>query len=69
MGFWKKIYENAKKKIKKNWFHNKHIFIYGSQTFWSFMNFYFTHIVKACFAFKKAIVLLFFCICIKHSQH
>ena len=37
---------------KKQSFYNKHIYIYRSQAFWSFMNFYFEHI-KAFFVFKK----------------
>ena len=31
----------------------KHICLYRSQTFWSLMKFYFVHIVKVCFVFKK----------------
>ena len=27
--------------------------LYGSQKYWSFMKFYFVHIVKVCFVFKK----------------
>ena len=43
------------KRQKKTPFHNKHIYIYGSQTFWCFMKFYFAHIVRVCFVFKKHI--------------
>ena len=42
-----------RQKKKKKSVHNKHIYIYGSQSFWSFMKFYFVHIVKVCFVFKK----------------
>ena len=28
-----------------------------------------THTVKVCFVFKKVIMLIFLCICIKHFQH
>ena len=31
---------------EKHSLHNTHIYIYRSQTFWSFMKFYFVHIVK-----------------------
>ena len=59
------------KRWKKHSFHNKHIYmLYGSQTFWSFMKFYFIHMVKVRFVFKKSvIVLMFLHICIKHSKH
>ena len=50
MDFRKVIYENAQKKKS---FHNKHIYTCGSQTFRSFMKFYFGHIVKICFVFKN----------------
>ena len=33
--------------------HIEHIHICGSQTFWSFMKFYFLHIVKVCFLSLK----------------
>ena len=39
--------------LKKYSFHNKHIYSYGLQTLWSFMKFYFVHIVKVCFVFQK----------------
>ena len=51
MDFWKVIYENVKKKKKKNSFHNKHIYIYGSQTF--YLKFYLACIVKICFVLRK----------------
>ena len=51
MDFWKVIYENVEK--KNHSFHNIHVNMYGSQTFWSFMKFYFVHIIKVCFVFKK----------------
>ena len=38
---------------KKHSFHNKHIYVSGSQPFWSFMKFYFVDTVKICFVFKK----------------
>ena len=50
MDFLKVIDENVE---KKHSFHNKRISIYESQTFWSFLKFYFVHTVKVCFAFKK----------------
>ena len=50
MDFWKVIHENIEKKL----FHNKRIYIYGSQTFWSFMKFYFVHILKVCSVFKNS---------------
>ena len=34
MDFWKVIYENFE---KKHLFQNKHIYLYGWQTFWSFI--------------------------------
>ena len=46
MDFWKVM--NVK---KKHMFHNKHIYIYGSQTF--YLKFYFAYIVKVCFVLKK----------------
>ena len=46
MDFWKVIYENVKK--EKHSFHNKRIYIYRLQTFWSFMKFYFVNIAKVC---------------------
>ena len=59
------------KRWKKHSFHNKHIYmLYGSQTFWSFMKFYFIHMVKVRFVFKKSVIMLMFLhICIKHSKH
>ena len=51
MDFLEVIYENVEK--KKHSFHNKHIYVYGLQTFWSFMKFYLVHIVKVCFVIKK----------------
>ena len=57
MDFQKVIYENVKK--KKHSLHNQHICIYGSQIFWSFMKFYFVHIVKVCFVFKKQSLCLY----------
>ena len=54
--FWKMIFENADEKYS---FHNKHIFIYGSHTFWSFVKFHFVHIVKVCFVFKKQSLCLY----------
>ena len=42
MDFQKVIYENVRKKTLQN----KHICICGSQTFRSFIKFYFVHIVK-----------------------
>ena len=51
MDFRKVIYENIKKNIYS--LHNKHIYIYWLQPFWNFMKFYFVHIAKACFVFKK----------------
>ena len=53
---------------EKHSFHNKHIFIYGSHTFWSFMKFYFVHIVKVCYFFKKPLLYLYFSLSIKHCQ-
>ena len=53
------FYEFSGSDLWKSWkkqqhsFHNKHIYIYRSQTYWSFMKFYSVHIVKACFVFKK----------------
>ena len=46
MDFLELIYENVEKKHSS---HNKHIYIYGLQTFWSFMKFYLVHNVKVCF--------------------
>ena len=39
---------------------NIYIYIYESQKFWSFMKFYFVHIVKVCFIFKKQSLCLYF---------
>ena len=38
---------------KKSNHFTTNIYIYGSQTFWSFMKLYFVHIVKVCFVFEK----------------
>ena len=51
MSFRKVIYENVK---KTHSFQSKYIYMYGSQTFWSFMKFYFAHFVKVCFVFKNS---------------
>ena len=51
MDFRKVIYENIK---KTHSFHNKHIYICGSQKFWSCMKFYFVHIAKVCFVLKNS---------------
>ena len=50
MDFLEVIHENVE---KKHSFHNKHIYIYGLHTFWSFMKFYFARIVKVCFVIKN----------------
>ena len=42
---------------KKHSLHSKHTCIYRSQTFWSFMKFYFVHIVKVCFVKKQSLCL------------
>ena len=42
--------------------------LYGSQTYWSFMKFYFVHIVKFCL-WNTVVMLISLRICIKHSQH
>ena len=34
-----------------------------------FYEVFFVHIAKICFVFKKVIMLIFLCICIKHFQH
>ena len=58
-----------KHRKKTHSFHNIHIYMYSSQTFWSFVKFYGGHIVKVCFVFKKTVtVLIFLCICVKHSR-
>ena len=58
------------KRQKKNIHFVTNISIYTVTDTWSFVKFYFAHIVKVCFAFKKTvIVLIFLCIWIKHSQH
>ena len=44
---------------KKHSFRNKDIYMCGSQTFWSCMKFYFAHIVKVCFVFKKQSLCLY----------
>ena len=56
MDFRKVIYENVEKKKPS---HNKHIYIYRSQIFRSFMKFYLVHIVKVCFIFKKQSLCLY----------
>ena len=56
MDFQRVIYEIVEK--KQHLFHNKHIYTCESQTFWSFMKFYFVHIVKVCFVFKKQLLCL-----------
>ena len=43
------LWKHWEKKI-----HNKHMYICGSQKFWSFMKFYFVHIVKVCFVLKNS---------------
>ena len=50
MDFRKVIYENVKKKT----FIRQQTYLYvGSQTFWSFMKFFFLFSVKVCFVFEK----------------
>ena len=44
---------------KKKPFYNKHIYTCRSQTFWSFMKFYFVYILKVCFVFKKQSLCLY----------
>ena len=51
MNFRKVIYENVEKKPIH---FTANIYIYGLQTFWSFMKFYFVHIVKVCFVFQNS---------------
>ena len=54
---------------KKHSFHNKHIYIYGSQTFWSFLKFCCT-CCKELFCLQETVIMLIFLsICIKQSQH
>ena len=50
MNFWKVIYENDRKKPIH--FITNISILYGSQTCWSYMKFYFVHI-EVCFVFKK----------------
>ena len=50
MDFQKVIYENVENFF---FYFTTNIYIYGSQTFWSFMKFYFVYNVKVRFAFKK----------------
>ena len=40
-------------KTPKKKFISQQTYLYRSQTFWSFMKFYFVHILKVCFVFKK----------------
>ena len=48
------VFEKWFMKTSKKKFISKQIYLYvGSQTFWSFMKFYFAHFVKVCFVFKK----------------
>ena len=47
-----------KRQKKPHSFHNIHIFLYGSQIFWSFMKFYFVHIVKVCCVLHKTLPTL-----------
>ena len=54
MVFRQVIDENVKKKKKS--FHSKDIYIYGSETFWSFTKFYPAHNVKVCFVFNYAYI-------------
>ena len=55
--FWKVIYKNVEKK-HIHFLINISI-LYGSQTYWSFMNFYFVNIMKVCFVFKKQSLCLY----------
>ena len=58
------------KMLKKTPFIPQQTYLYiPSQTFWSFMAIYFVHIVKVFVSLKTVIMLIFLCICIKHSQH
>ena len=58
-GFQWVTYENFEKNIR--FILDIFIYImYGSQAFWSFMKFYFVHIVKVCFVFKKQFLCLYF---------
>ena len=64
------IFENVEKTWKHENIHfTTNIYIFGSQTFWSFMKLCIIHIVKVCFVFKKQSLCLFLRVCIKHSQH
>ena len=61
MDFRKVVYENTEK--KKRSFHNKNIYIYiymGHRHY----EFYFVHILKGFFVFKKVIMLIILCVCI-----
>ena len=57
-------------KCWKKTFISQQTYLYiPSQTFWSFMAIYFVHIVTVFVSLKTVIMLIFLCICIKHSQH
>ena len=43
-----------RKHQKKHSFHNKHIYIYRSQTFWSFIKFYFVDLVHFVYILKSS---------------
>ena len=56
MDFRKVIYENVEKKT----FISQQTYLYiQSQTFWSFVKFYFADVVKVCFVFKKQSLSLY----------
>ena len=44
---------------KNNISQQTYLYIYGSQTFWCLMKFYFVHIVKVSFVFKKQSLCLY----------
>ena len=65
---WKGLWKHQKKNIHftiniPTYTDHKHF-----EVLWTFI--LYTHIVKICFVFEKTVItLIFFCICIKHSQH
>ena len=48
-----------KREKKKKHFITNISISYGSQTYWSFMKFYFVHMVKVCFVFKRQSLCLY----------
>ena len=67
MNFQKVIYQNVKKNF---FFQNKHTYIYGVTDILKFYEvLFFTYCIGLFCLQETVIMLIFLCMCIKHSQH